>query len=185
MALGAGILLYGAYIPAKAVLAQTLLEWSWAMGRIGIVPPAPWPWADTRPVARIEVPRLGKSEIVLEGAHGRSLPFGPGLIDGTALPGEPGQSVVAAHRDTHFKFLRYLRMGERIVVERPDRTSADYWVVDLHVLDTRKERLTLDHGGRTLTLVTCFPFDGWMPGGPLRYIVTAVGDDGVPAAERP
>ena len=46
--------------------------------------------------------------------------FGPGHLDGTPRPGEPGNAVVSGHRDTHFAFLRRLREGDAILVERPD-----------------------------------------------------------------
>ena len=48
------------WIHAKAMLAQVLLERSWqarlAGGDAGAA--KPWPWADTAPVARLQVPRL-------------------------------------------------------------------------------------------------------------------------------
>ncbi|MBO6521633.1 MAG: class GN sortase [Rhodospirillales bacterium] len=174
IAIGLVLAGYGLYIPAKAALAQELLERAWAAAPAHGAAPRPWPWADTRPVARISAPRLEVSLIVLSGAHGRSLPFGPGHVDGTALPGEPGHSVVAAHRDTHFAFLKDTRIGDRIDVARPGGRETGYVVVEKSVLDTRKEKIRLDPGADILTLVTCYPFTDWNPGGPLRYVVTAV-----------
>lgn len=165
---------YGLYVPVKAALAQVLLERAWAAAPSYGAAPRPWPWADTRPVARISVPRQKVSLIVLAGAHGRSLPFGPGHIDGTALPGETGHSVVAAHRDTHFRFLKDVRIGDRIEVFRPGNRETDYVVVEKVVLDVREQEIVVDPGADLLTLVTCYPFTEWNPGGPLRYVVTAV-----------
>jgi len=72
---------WGLYIPAKAVVAQVLLERAWmAAGPTGIAPP-PWPWADTRPIARIRTSDNQHNAIVLAGAHGRSLAFGLGHVD--------------------------------------------------------------------------------------------------------
>jgi len=167
---------YGFYIPAKAALAQVLLERAWSAATPTGPAPRPWPWADTRPVARISVPDHEVSLIVLAGAHGRALPFGPGHVDGTAEPGRPGHSVVAAHRDTHFAFLRYLRIGETIEVERPGGGRIRYVVVEKDVLDVRKQTIRLDPSGDVLSLVTCYPFTDWDPGGPLRYVVTAIAD---------
>lgn len=174
--IAAGLVLagYGLYIPARAALAQLLLERAWAAAPAHGTAPRPWPWADTRPVARISLSRHQVSVIVLADAHGRSLPFGPGHVDGTALPGGLGHSVVAAHRDAHFAFLKDVRIGDRIDVERPGGLETGYVVVEKNVLDIRKQDIVLDPGADVLTLVTCYPFTDWNPGGPLRYVVTAV-----------
>ena len=55
--------------------------------------------------------------MVLAGASGRTLAFGPGHVDGTPLPGEHGNAVVSGHRDTHFAFLRDLRCGDVLEVQ--------------------------------------------------------------------
>ncbi len=167
---------YGMYIPAKAALAQILLERAWRAAPLYGPAPRPWPWADTRPVARISVKKHDVSLIVLSGAHGRSLPYGPGHVGGTSYPGKPGHSVIAAHRDTHFAFLRLVRIGERITVERPGEARTTYTVVEKDVLDVREQKIALDPTADLLTLVTCYPFTDWNPGGPLRFVVTAVAD---------
>ena len=66
----------------------------------------PWPWADITPVAVLEVPRLGERSIVLEGASGQAMAFGPGHMINTPPIGARGTAVVAAHRDTQFRYLR-------------------------------------------------------------------------------
>jgi len=169
---GLGMIGHGLYIPAKAMVAQVLLDRSWTSARAGRAA-APWPWADTRPVARLLVPRLRRSQILLAGAHGRSLAFGPGHVSGTALPGRRGHSVVSAHRDTHFAFLRDLRRGDLLVVEAPDGRHRAYRVSDLRIMDTRRDDLVHDPAADRLTLVTCYPFGAWRAGGPLRYLVSA------------
>ena len=176
-AAGLGLFLWGAYIPAKGWLAQILLEQAWDRARkthgAAHGTAQPWPWADMTPVARLSVDRLGAQAIVLAGASGSSLAFGPGHVDGTALPGEPGHSVVSAHRDTHFAFLQDTRIGDRIRVERPGGGEVTYRIVEQRVIDTRKEQVVLHPEADVLTLITCFPFTDWTPGGPLRLIVTA------------
>jgi len=167
---------YGLFIPAKAALAQVLLERAWVAAPMdGGAAPKPWPWADTKPVARIRIEDLNVSEIVLSGAHGRSLPFGPGHVDGTSELGRPGHSVVAAHRDTHFSFLKDMKIGMTIDIETPGQEFVRYIVVDMKVLDARTETIEIDHTTNTLSLVTCYPFKDWNPGGPMRFVVTAVG----------
>ena len=99
-----GLILFGqgAYIHAKALVAQVLLERAFektiATGR----ETKPWSWADTWPVARIEVKRLHASTIVLAGSSGQALAFGPGHVERTPDAGERGVAVYSAHRDTHF-----------------------------------------------------------------------------------
>lgn len=168
---------WGLYIPAKAVVAQALLERAWmAAGPTGVTPP-PWPWADTRPIARIRTSDDQHSSIILAGAHGRSLAFGPGHVDGTSLPGGIGHSVVAAHRDTHFAFLRDVIVGQEIIVERPGRMQRRHVIVNIEIIDVRTETIMINDDADMLTLVTCYPFEDWNPGGPLRYVVHAIAID--------
>lgn len=165
---------WGFYIPAKAAFAQVLLERAWlAASQSGTAPP-PWPWADTRPIARIRTIDDQFESIVLSGAHGRSLAFGPGHVDGTSFPGGIGHSVVAAHRDTHFAFLRDVIVGQEIIVERPAGIERPYIIVDIQIIDVRTETIMINHDTDMLTLVTCYPFEDWDPGGPLRYVVHAI-----------
>jgi sortase A len=164
---------HAGYIHVKAALAQVLLERSWQRSLRGVSAPRPWPWADTWPVARLRVARIDVDEIVLAGASGRTLAFGPAHVDGSAMPGGEGISVIAGHRDTHFEFLRQLRAGDGLWIDRPDGSSVAYRVRDVAVLDARKDRVPLDVAADALELVTCFPFDAIAPGGPLRYRVLA------------
>ena len=164
---------HAGYINAKAVLAQGLLERSWQRSLQGVSAARPWPWADTWPVARLRVARIDVNEIVLAGASGRTLAFGPAHVDGTAMPGSAGRSVIAGHRDTHFGFLRQLRIGDELRIDRPDGSHAFYSVRALDVLDSRATRVPLDASTNALELITCFPFDAIVPGGPLRYRVLA------------
>ena len=163
----------GAWIHAKAALAQVLLEDAWERTQKGEDKVRPWPWADTWPVARLRVPRLDVSVIVLEGASGRTLAFGPGHHQGTPLPGRPGNSLISAHRDTHFRFLKDLEPGDEIRVEGTAGTSRRYRVTGTAIVDRREARFPADDDRPRLTLVTCYPFDAVVPGGPLRYLVFA------------
>ena len=163
----------GAYIPAKAWLAQELMQRAWNRTGSGEVRPTPWPWADTWPVARLTA-RSGEIDlIVLAGGSGRTLAFGPGHLSASALPGTPGNAVIAGHRDTHFRFLEDLKPGELLNVESSDRRRHVYKVVNIEIVDSRKGSLLLDTEAAFLSLVTCYPFDARAAGGPLRYVVTA------------
>jgi sortase A len=171
----AAILLFGhgAWIYAKASVAQVLLRRAWRLTVLGGTPVAPWPSADTRPIARLRAPRLEEDVIVLAGVSGRSLAFGPGHLDGSARPGEPGNCVISAHRDTQFAFLRRLEIGDVVDLETPDGGRHRYRVFERRVAHKSQVGLLQGTPEPTLTLVTCYPFDAVAPGGPLRYVVRA------------
>lgn len=165
---------HAGYIHAKAALAQVLLRDAWTRAQAGHAAPRPWPWADTWPVARISVPGRNIERFVLAGANGRTIAFGPGHVFGTPLPGEAGNSVIGAHRDTHFAFLRELRPGEEIVVAKSAATTRRYRVTGAEIVGKSETRVLAQPPGETrLTLITCYPFDALRAGGPLRYVVTA------------
>lgn len=169
---------HAGYVHAKAGLAQVLLERAWRQALVDGVAPRPWPWADTAPVARLRVDRLDVERIVLDGDSGRTLAFGPGWAPSSAPPGRHGVAVISAHRDTHFAFLRELHRGDAIALDAAHGTRR-YRVTDLRVVDVRDGGTRIADDGDGLVLVTCFPFDALVPGGPLRYVVSAVADDAI------
>mgnify|MGYP001820551326 CR=1 FL=1 len=165
-------LLNALWIPVKAELAQHLLERAWLRTLAGETDAKPWPWADTRAIAILEVPRLGLREVVLVGNSGRNLAFGPTLIK-TAGSGQPADRILSGHRDTHFKFLRKLKTGDLLRL-RTSTETRDYRVSWQEVVDSRTQQLVIDNSIDRLTLLTCYPFDAPSTGGPLRWVVTAV-----------
>jgi len=164
---------HGAYIPAKAWLAQELMQRAWVRTGAGEERATPWPWADTWPVARLTAKSQSTELIVLAGGSGRTLAFGPGHLSASALPGEVGNMVVAGHRDTHFQFLQKVKVGELLGMESARGQQHLYEVVGVDIVDSRKGALVLDTDAAMLSLVTCYPFDALEAGGPLRYVVTA------------
>src|ERR1700742_4511874 len=124
----AGLILFGqgVYIHAKALVAQVLLERAFDQTIATGHPTKPWSWADTWPVARIEVKRIGASASVLSGSSGQALAFGPGHVELTPNAGERGTAVYSAHRDTHFAFLRHVKIGDEIDVTRDDGKTFRY-----------------------------------------------------------
>ena len=173
---GVGLVGDGAWIHAKAWLAQLLLERSWAAAQATGSSPPPWPWADTRPIARLTAPRQDVDLFVLAGASGRTLAFGPGHHDGSAAPGTRGNVVLSGHRDTHFRFLREVATGDVLTLETAAGARTRYRIRRLDIVDSRHLAFARRPSERVLTLVTCYPFDALTPGGPLRYVVTAVAD---------
>lgn len=160
---------HAAWIPLKAALGQALLEKAWAAHLAGEKNARPWPWADTSPVAVLDIPRLGTRHLVLQGASGRNLAWGPAAI----TPVNGGDVVISAHRDTHFEGLNVLQPGDLL---RLDDGSGprDYRVTWLDIVDSRHQELVLVDGRERLTLVTCYPPGASLAGGPLRLVVTAL-----------
>lgn len=170
----------GFYIHAKARLAQYLIADAWNKTLAGRHAVKPWPWADTWPVARLLSTATGEQLYVLAGADGRAIAFGPGHMQGTPLPGTPGNSVIGGHRDTHFAFLRDLKQGDKLMVQRADGALRSYRVSEMQVVDKSAVQVAGNSGTTRLTLVTCWPFDALRAGGPGRYVVTAVANDALP-----
>lgn len=172
---GLGLTAQAAWIPAKAALAQVLLERAFAETLATGRPVRPWPWADTVPVARLSLD--GKTFIALAGSSGQALAFGPGHVEGTPEAGEPGTAVYAAHRDTQFAVLGRLKPGDPIAVTRADGRTATFRVTGSRVAAWDSSGIDPEASGRRLVLSTCWPLDA-VTHGPLRIVVEADGDIG-------
>ena len=164
-----------ALVHGKALLGQRLLMKAWHETLTSRANVKPWPWADTYPIARMTVPSHDVDLLVLAGASGRTLAWGPGHVDGSAEPGAQGTSVITAHRDTHFAFLARVVPGDRIVVHARAGQERVYRVERTLVAHQKALRLPAGDQASTLALVTCYPFDAIDSGTPLRYAVIAVG----------
>jgi sortase A len=160
------------YIYAKAQLAQVLLERAFSQSLRTGQPVKAWSWADTYPVARISVDRIGAEAIVLQGASGEALAFGPALLSETSRPGTRGTSVIAAHRDTHFAFLQNVKLGDLINVTRDDGLQFTYRANSMRVVDANHSGIDAHARGFHLVLSTCYPFNA-IAHGNQRYLVEA------------
>jgi sortase A len=167
----------GSWIYAKAGLAQYLLQRAWSRTLAGETRVKPWPRADTWPVARLTIPSKNVDLIVLNGSYGRTLAFGPGYVESSAFPGSSGTTILTGHRDTHFRVLRHLQRQDRIIVETAGGTRRSYEIQEMQVVDAGAAVVRLDDREDSLVLITCYPFDALMPGGPLRYVATATAAD--------
>jgi sortase A len=161
---------HGAYILAKAHLAQILIASSWRKSIESGENETPWPWADTWPVYKLTM--AGETDYVLNGTDGSALAFGPGLMHQSAQLGS-GTVVIAAHRDTHFKTLGELKFGDLLQLQSKAGHHYLFEVKSIDIVDSRDQQLIMDHSKNQLKLITCYPFDAIIPGGPLRYEITA------------
>ncbi len=163
----------GLWIHAKAMAAQWLLQRAWVETLESRQPVKPWPWADTWPVARLVIPKLGVDQIILADASGRSLAFGPGWINHRKFPRAAESLLLSGHRDTHFSYLRDVRVEDLIKIQTRKGGWTTYSVINTVIVDTRTTELMSYQDNDALTLITCYPFETLVPGGPLRYVVRA------------
>ena len=175
----AGCYLFGGglYIFAKANVAQYLIAKAWQLSLQDQQQHRPWPWADTHPVAELKINDV--SWYVLADANGRNLAFAPTHLSATALPGDPGNSVIVGHRDTQFNSLKHLQVEDIIEVTNL-RGSSRYRVTSLRIAQAAQLRYwqtevedTFDQA--SLTIITCYPFDSILPNPTYRFIVSAEG----------
>ncbi|WP_374702374.1 class GN sortase [Shewanella sp. GutDb-MelDb] len=197
--LGLTFVSQGAYMQAKAYFAQFLIQQAWQKTLDDQQQHKPWSWADTYPVAKLEfiasnsevtatpIQRenasvtKNRSLYVLSGASGRNLAFGPAQVLSSAKINSRGNTVIAGHRDTHFSLLSGTQIGQLITLQNAEGIEVLYQVMQTQVVH-ESDVSVMDNVGETkLTLVTCYPFDSAVAGGPLRYVVTAVPFDKVEA----
>jgi sortase A len=122
-------------------------------------------------VGRLEMPRLGLVAIVREGTSDDVLRFAAGHVPGTALPGEPGNVVIAGHRDTLFRPLKEVRPGDALRLTTPDG-AFEYAVTQVEVVEPTRLDVLEPRAPREATLVTCYPFH-FVGKAPLRFVVRA------------
>jgi len=134
-------------------------------------PPKPAPPVRGAWLARIEAPEVRLAATVLEGSDDKTLDRGAGHIEDTAMPGEEGNIGIAGHRDTVFRPVRKLHVGDEIHLATRDHTY--HYRVAKTLIVKPEDVYVLDPGPRPLlTLVTCYPFE-FLGHAPKRYIVQA------------
>jgi sortase A len=169
---------YGA-VQTMAAFAQA----SWARelegmaGRVDVASesrspsPLPAPLAPDALVGRVELPRVGVSAIVREGVDDGTLRRAVGHIPRTAFPGAPGNAAFAGHRDTFFRGLRDVRIGDLVKVTTPSNVFR-YVVQETRVVTPQDVWVLSPTTQPTLTLVTCYPFS-FLGAAPERFVVRA------------
>ncbi|NQZ48117.1 MAG: sortase [Erythrobacter sp.] len=167
---GAALTAKALYIPVKAELAQILLERAFDQSLARGRPIKPWSWADTAPAARLRVPRLGVSEIVLDAGSGEAMAFGPAQVRDDRAN---AVTILSAHRDTHFAFIRDLAVGDEIVFEPIGRAPMRLRVIGFETVRWDQFSYTAADPNRArIALATCWPFGTHRPG-PLRRVAWA------------
>ena len=168
-----GLMGNGLWIQVKALLAQELLDRAWHQTRSSGESVRPWPWADFWPVASLEFPEQHGQLIVLSGDNGSALAFGPGWNTQSAGPGENGVTLISGHRDTHFQVLADIGVDDVVRLQNKGGPILTYRVRSIEIVDSRIARVSPTSQVPTLILVTCYPFDALVAGGPMRLLVIA------------
>ena len=122
-------------------------------------------------LGRIEIPRLRVMVAILEGTTTQTLRLGVGHIEGTAIPGEPGNIGIAGHRDTYFRALKYIHTNDEIQIQTAAGRSR-YEVDWVRIVAPRDTEVLAPSTESALTLVTCYPFY-FIGAAPQRFVVHA------------
>lgn len=176
----------------RLALADSASVWTPQSPRIvqgaATLPAEPKPWiATSAPVtlppmaaghsaiAVLRIPRLSLEVPVGVGTDESVLLRGAGWIEGTAKPGSFGNVAIAAHRDSFFRSLKDIAVGDLIELETLDGT-AGYSVAALSIVAPTDVGVLAQTDSAALTLVTCYPFY-FVGHAPQRFIVRAVATD--------
>jgi sortase A len=122
-------------------------------------------------LTRVSIPKINLDLIVVEGTNHKALRLGPGHLKNTPLPGEMGNSVISAHRDTFFRHIYELSKGDEIQVRRDGRTYT-FQVIGKRIVEPNDLSVVRNTDDARLTLITCYP-TYYIGPAPQRLIVTA------------
>lgn len=122
-------------------------------------------------LAVLRIPKIGVEVPVLEGTDNLTLNYAVGRIPGTARPGQRGNIGIAGHRDTFFRGLKDVSVGDSLQLESSGETAV-YIVDRIRIVNPEDVGVLEPRSLPTLTLVTCYPFH-FVGNAPKRYIVSA------------
>lgn len=169
IALGTLLTARPVYFYSKGILAQVLLKRAWRstlnLGESQLA----WGWADSHPVGRLRIPSINLDAVVLSDTHNEALAFGPGHWRESCLPGESGLIAVAGHRDSFFRHLSKIKLGDSIDLES-SKGNQVFIARRFMITEPDKYRFLFQISDTQIALITCYPFEYTGPA-PLRYIV--------------
>jgi sortase A len=170
---GSLLCIHASWLPAKALLSQQLISYSWYQTIDLQQQIKPWPWADTYPIAEISFLRLNKSVVVLNGGDPTTLAFSAGAIAPFNQTSSTQPFVVAGHRDSHFSFLDEVFMNDIISLADKHGQSQLYQVEAIDIVDAATGELPVLADDSQLVLITCYPFTNIGSNSNERYVITA------------
>ena len=177
-----GVLLLG-YVAGQywgMYRSQQNLEAEWQRQATAVSVPGKAPVSPDQLLTRLQIPKIQVDAIVVEGASRRELSEGPGHMKQTAQPGETGNAVITAHRDTFFRHIYELNKGDQIQVRRNGRTFT-YEVTGRKIVMPEDISVIKPTNNPQLTLITCYP-TYYIGPAPKRLVVFSklVDSDGQP-----
>ena len=105
---------------------------------------------------RLSIPKIDLDDMVVEGTSRKQLLIGPGHMEDTPKPGDSGNAVITAHRDTFFRHIYELNKGDQIEVRRAGQVFR-FEVVGKKVIAPTDVHVTDPTPDAQLTLITCYP----------------------------
>ena len=123
------------------------------------------------PIGVLEIPRLRVCEPVVEGDGRAELDLGVGHLPDTPMPGEPGNTALAGHRDTVFRPLARIRAGD-VITMNTSTGRYEYTVRETRIVAPDDLSVLQEEAHPSLTLITCYPFRFIGPA-PKRFVVRA------------
>jgi len=126
---------------------------------------------DGAAIGEVRIERIGMHAVISQGESDAVLRLGAGHLADTPWPGQPGNVVIAGHRDTVFRPLRNVRPGDLVDVTT-ETTVAHYQVVSARVVSPADLSVLQPSKENTLTLITCYPFS-FVGRAPERFVVRA------------
>jgi LPXTG-site transpeptidase (sortase) family protein len=170
--IGCALLLYVGWQYLAMHREQAALEHAWAQQQQAPrTAAAPKAVATGPMLTRITIPRINLDAVVTEGTSNRALRAGPGHLRDSATPGEPGNSVIVAHRDTFFRHVYELQKGDSVEIRRGGQTYT-YLVTGKRIVEPTDLSVLKQTSTPQLTLITCYPIYYIGPA-PQRLIVFA------------
>jgi sortase A len=136
--------------------SQKNLEAEWERQAATVSSPGQPAPAPDQMLTRVVIPKIGLDAIVVEGASRKALSAGPGHMKETAMPGETGNAVITAHRDTFFRHIYELVKGDQIQVRRSGRVFT-YAVTGKRIVLPEDVSVIKATPDPQLTLITCYP----------------------------
>ena len=159
---GLCLLISSAYPVVKAHVGTYLLSQTWKKVTAENKPQRPWPSADFSALARLDVPALGLSRIVLDKSSGQAMAWGIGLVE-ASITHSNSHIILAGHRDSHMSFVARLSKGDELKMQLSDRSRETYIVNSIEITDQPKLGLLSSNNTRQLLLTTCWPIHGIGP----------------------
>ncbi|MCM3740248.1 class D sortase [Oceanobacillus luteolus] len=119
----------------------------------------------------LHIPKLEADLPIIEGTHEDELERGVGHYQGTAYPLQNEQIVLSGHRDTVFREMGELEIGDHLVVQM-EYGDFTYEITETKIVSADDRTIIVPHHEEVLTLTTCYPFNfiGYAPD---RYIIYA------------